>query len=156
MLFRIGRHRHLNVGDALDAGHQIGGVLVAAGMRRVFLADAGGRIAAQRHDVAHARLAIGVDDGIDLGLGRGDAGEMRSRHQRGFADEPPHRRMRALARRTTRAIGHRDEIGTERCKPADRLPETLFHLIGLRREELERNTDRRSHHATSRTLVLAN
>ena len=31
---------------------------VAAGMRRVFLADAAGRIAAQRHDVAHAGVAI--------------------------------------------------------------------------------------------------
>jgi hypothetical protein len=40
MLLRIGRDRDLDVGDALDAGDEIGAVLVAAGMRRVALADA--------------------------------------------------------------------------------------------------------------------
>ena len=39
------------------AGDQIGGVGIAAGMRLVARADAAGRIAAQRDDVAHARIA---------------------------------------------------------------------------------------------------
>ena len=82
MLLRIGGDRDLEVGDALDAGDEIGGVDVAAGMRRVALADAAGRIAAQRHDVAHARLRIGGDHRVDLGAGGGDAGEMRRRRQR--------------------------------------------------------------------------
>ena len=61
MLFRIGGDRHLDIGEPLDAGDQIGAVAIAAGMRRISLADAADRIAAQRHDVAHARGAIVAD-----------------------------------------------------------------------------------------------
>ena len=39
MLFRVGRDRDLDLGEAFDAGDEIGGVAVAAGMRRVALAD---------------------------------------------------------------------------------------------------------------------
>ena len=85
MLFRIGRDRDLDVGQALDAGDEIGGIAIAAGMRRVALAETADRIAAQRHDVAHARRAIAADHGVDLVAGGGDAGEMRRRRERGFA-----------------------------------------------------------------------
>ena len=84
MFFRIGRDRDFEVGDALDAGDEIGGVAIAARMRRVALADAANGIAAQRHDVAHAGLRIGVDHRVDVGAGRGDAGQMRRRRQHGL------------------------------------------------------------------------
>jgi hypothetical protein len=75
----IGGDADLEIGDPLQAGDQIGGEGVAAGMRRVALADAARRIAAQRHDMADAGLPIGVRDRVDLGAGRGDAGQMRRR-----------------------------------------------------------------------------
>ena len=66
MFFRIGGDRYFDVGDALDAADEIGGISIAAGMRRVALADAAGRIAAQRHDMAHAGVRIGTDHRIDF------------------------------------------------------------------------------------------
>jgi hypothetical protein len=74
MLFRIGRDRHFDIGNPLDAGDEIGAVAIAAGMRRIAFADTAGRIAAQRHDVAHACLCIGFDDRVDIAARRGDAG----------------------------------------------------------------------------------
>ncbi len=53
-------------------------------MRLVGRAEAAGRIAAKRHDMAHARIPIGADDLVHLGLRRGDAGEMRGRLQIAF------------------------------------------------------------------------
>ena len=66
MLLGIGRDRDLGVALPLDAGDQIGGVEVAAGMRRVALADAAERIAAQRHDVAHAGRHVARDHRVDV------------------------------------------------------------------------------------------
>ena len=70
MLLGIAGDRHLEGADALEAGDQIGGIGVAAGMRLVVRAGARRRIAAQRHDVAHAGLPVGARHLVDLVLGR--------------------------------------------------------------------------------------
>jgi hypothetical protein len=141
MFLRIGGDRHLHVGEALDAGDQIGAVAIATGMRRVALADAADGIPAQRHDVAHASRAIVADHRVDLLAGRGDAGQMRRRGERGLRQNALDGRMRAFARGAARAIGDRNEIRLERRKARDRLPQSLFHLLGLWREELEGDAD---------------
>ena len=141
MFFRVGRDRHFDVGNALDAGDEVGGVAVAAGMRRIALARPAGRIAAQRHDVAHAGLRIGGDHRINLRAGRGDAGEMRRRRQHGLGEDALDRRVGALARRAAGAIGHRDEIGLKRRQPRDRFPQRLLHFRGLGRKEFERDAN---------------
>ena len=143
MLLRIGRDRDLEIGDALDAGDEIGGVAIAVGMRRVALADAAERIAAQRHDVAHARRHIGCDHLVDLGAGRRHAGEMRGGRERRLGEDALDRRVGALAGRAAGAVGDRDEVRRERREPRDRLPQGLLHLLGLRREELEGDADAR-------------
>src|SRR5262249_26892881 len=74
---------------------------------------------------------------VDLAARCADAGEMRGRQQRGLSQDARNRRMRALAGRAARAIGDGDEIGSERRQPVDGFPQALFHLLGLRREELE-------------------
>ena len=125
----------------LDAGDEIGAVAIAAGMRRVALADAADRIAAQRHDVAHAGRAIVADHVVDLVAGRRHAGQMRRRRERGLGQDALDGRVRALARRAAGAVGDRDEVGRERRQPRDRFPQRLLHLLGLRREELERDAD---------------
>ena len=66
---------------------------------------------------------------------------MRRRRQRGFGEDALDGRVRALAGRAAGAIGDRDEVRLERREPRDRLPQRLFHLLGLRREELERDAD---------------
>ena len=118
MFFRIGRDRHLDVGEALDAGDEVGGVAVAAGMRRVALAEPAGGIAAQRHDVAHARGAVVADHGVDFVAGGGDAGEMGRRRQRGLRQDALDGGMGALAGRAAGAIGDRDEVRLERAQAA--------------------------------------
>ena len=161
MFLRISRHGDLEIADALDAGDQIGGVLVAARMRRVFAAGAAYRIAAQCHDVAHAGVAIIAHDAVDFLARRGDAGQMRRRRQRGFRQDALDRRVRAFARRTAGAVGDGDEIRRQRRQSLDRLPQRLVHPCRLRREELERDMDAACltagetagadvHHATSR------
>ena len=47
-------------------------------------------------------------------------------------------RVGALARRTAGAVGDRHEVRPQRREPLDGLPERALHLVGLRREELER------------------
>src|SRR5262249_11982303 len=140
-LFRIGGDRHLDVGEALDAGDQVGSVAIAAGMGRVAIAGAADGIPAQRHDVAHAGATVVADHRVDLLAGRGDAGEMSRRGERSLRQDALDGRVRALARGAARAVGDRDEIRLERRKAGDRVPQRLFHLLGLRREELEGDAD---------------
>jgi len=99
------------------------------------------RIAAQRDDVAHARLPIGLGDLGDLGAARIDAGEVRGRHQLGLAHQPRDRVVGAVPRRPAGAVGDRDEARRERRQRLDRLPERFFHLLRLGREEFEADSD---------------
>ena len=78
---------------------------------------------------------------VDLVARRAHAGQMRGRRQRGLGEDALHRRVGALARRAARAVGHRHEIRPQRREPLDRLPQRALHLLGLRREELERDVD---------------
>ena len=143
MLFRIGRDRDLDIGiTLLDAGDEIGRALIAVGMGLVGGADAGGGIAAQRHDMADADLVIARHHVVDLAPGRADAGQMRGRGQAGLFQDAGNGGMGALPRRSAGAIGHRDEVGAERRQPVDGLPQAALHLLGLRREELERDLRR--------------
>jgi hypothetical protein len=106
-------------------------------MRGVGGADAAGRIAAQRHDVADADLVIAADDIVDLAARRADAGQMRGRQQAGFVEDAGDGGMGALAGRSAGAIGHRDEIGRQRRETLDGVPQAALHLLGLGREELK-------------------
>ena len=111
VFFRIGGDRDLDVGIApLDAGDEFGRSLVAVGMRGIGGADAAGRIAAQRHDVADADLVIAADDVVDLAARGSDAGQMRRRDEVGLGEDAGDGGMGALPGRSAGAIGHRDEI----------------------------------------------
>ena len=130
MLLRIGRDRNLEIGiTLLDAGDQVGRALIAVGMRLIGRADAGGGIAAQRHDVADADLVIARDHVVDLALRCADAGQMRGRRQIGLFEDAGDGRMGALAGRSPGAIGHRHEIGGKRRQPVDGFPERALHLL---------------------------
>src|ERR1700731_3068012 len=78
MLLGIGGDGNLDVGiTLLDAGDEFGRGLVAIRMRGVGGADAAGRIAAQRDDVADAGLVIAADDIVDLAARGADTGQVR-------------------------------------------------------------------------------
>ena len=94
-------------------------------------------IAAQRDDVAHARLPVAARDVEDLAARRADAGQVRRRGQRGLAQDARHDVVRALAGRPVRAVGDRHEAWRERREALDRLPERLLHRRVVGREELE-------------------
>ena len=82
---------------------------------------------------------IAADDLVDFAPRRADAGQVRCRQQLGFSQDAGDGGMGALAGRTAGAIGHGDEVGRERRQTLDRLPQAALHLLGLRREELERD-----------------
>ena len=160
MLLRIGRDGDLELADPADAFDQVGGLVIALRMRLIGRAEPAGRIAPQRHDMAHACRPIGSDDLVDLGAGGGDAGQMRRRLQTGLVDHALDGVVGALAGRAAGAIGHGDERRTERLQPAHAVPQIDLHLLVLRRKELE--GDARTaravaagaesvHHATSRS-----
>ena len=82
VLLGIGRDRDLEVADALDAGHEVAGLGVAAGMRP--------RRRCRRRPAGSPRSAtmwrtpgipVGVHDLVDLVAGGGDAGEVGGRLQ---------------------------------------------------------------------------
>src|SRR5882724_11447679 len=138
MLFRIRRHRDFDLRiSSLDAGHELGRGFVTIRMRGVGGADAAGRIAAKRHDVADADPVIAADDLVDLAPRSADASQMRGRKKLGFSEDAGDGGVGALAGRTARAIGHRHEIRSERRQALDGVPEALLHLFGFRRKELK-------------------
>jgi hypothetical protein len=142
MLLGIDADQHLERGDAAQRRRQLGRVLVAVLARHVDAADAAlarRRVAAQRHDVAHADVPVVVDHLVDLGAAGADAGQVRGRLQRGLVEDPLDGAVGALAGRAPGAVGHRDEGRVQRGQTGDRLPQALFHLLGLRRKELERH-----------------
>src|SRR5262249_11225615 len=165
MLLRIAGDRDFEGRDLLYPYGEVGGVAVAVRRRRVAIADPAGRIAAQRHDVAHTQIPIIADYLIEFGFGRRNAGEMRCRFQRRLAQDTRDCRVRALAGRAPCAISDGDIAWTEGLEAADRAPQRLLHGRGLRWEELEGYVDRAAakkaalmfggckHHAATSTLV---
>ena len=140
----IGPDRNLESADLLGVGDELGRRPIAVGMRLVGRVEAGRRVAAQGHDVAHARAVIGGKRLANLVARGADAGEMRGGLHRRLAHQPGDRGVGALAGRAARAVGDGDEGGVERLEPARRLPQVRLHLRRLRREELERDPDGRA------------
>ena len=134
MAFRIGGDADLEIRDTPQAFDQFGGALVAI---RADIRLAGGQVATQRHDMPHAALPVAGRNLIDLGTTGADAGEVRGRHERGFAHQADHGCVRSLPRAAACAVGDRDESGMERLQPADTGPELRLQRLGLRGEELE-------------------
>src|SRR5581483_955159 len=83
MNFGIGCDRHVEVGDALQAGDEIRGVSKSIWMRPITRLPLR-RIAAQCDHIADAFVPVAACDFEDLGLGCADAGQMRGTDQRRF------------------------------------------------------------------------
>ncbi len=135
MGFRIGGDRDLEIGHALQTGHQISRIGVAARVRRVGAATR--YIAAQRHHVAHTGIPVGprhVIHGTTFGA---NTCEVRRGRQRGFGDNTRHRGMGARLGAAAGAIRDTDKAWPQRFQPADACPKLGFQRLGARRKELE-------------------
>ena len=96
--------------DLLDAGHKIRRRGIAAGVSCILGADAGLRIAAQRHDVTDADFPIAAHNFIDLVAGGANAGEMGCRDQCRFFDQPLYGVVGAFARRAAGTVSDRHKL----------------------------------------------
>ena len=106
-------------------------------MGRERLADPLRGITAQCHDAANPGRLKTTDHRIDFILAGADTGQVRSGIDTGIGLDLGDHAQRALARRTAGAVGHRDKARLERSKLVDRVPEALFHCVGLGREEFK-------------------
>ena len=88
MFFGPGRDRDLELARSLNRRDQAFGRLVAVGRRDIGRVEPAGRIAAQRDDMAHARIPIAAHHRVDLGLARADTGQMRGGFEFRFIDQP--------------------------------------------------------------------
>src|SRR5437764_6798742 len=95
------------------------------------------RITTQREHVLYPGRADLVEDRDELLAGAPDAAEVCHRLDSQVALEPPGHLQRAVARRATGAVGHRDEVRLERAERFERGAEIPLPVVGLRREELE-------------------
>ncbi len=139
--FRVGGDRDLEVGDAAQAGDQVGGVSIAAGVRDV--AAAARDVAAQGDDVAHAHVPVAAGDFID-GAARGaDAGQVGGRRQAGFGKDAADRGVGARLGGAASAVGDGDEARGELFEPPDAGPKLRFQRLGSGREELKTQGGRR-------------
>src|SRR5436190_16616904 len=91
--------------------------------------------------MADAGIPVVADDLVDFLAAGADAGQVRGRLERGLFKDALDRAVGPLARGAAGAVGHRHEGWIERLEPVDRGPQGLFHRLGLRGEELEREAD---------------
>jgi hypothetical protein len=140
MHFGVSRDRDVEVCNFPQSRDEIGRICITAGRRQVFPA-AGGRITAQRHEVANAHIPVFARNIVDLLPARINAGQVRSDGEVRFINDALDDVMGAFSRRSIRPVGHGDEVRRERLKPLDRFPQSLLHLLGVRREELKGNLD---------------
>ena len=78
-----------------------------------------------------AGLPIVGDDLVDLGARGLDAGQVRGRPERRFAQHAQDGAVGAFARRAAGAIGDGDELGIQRLEPADGQPQGVSPASGV-------------------------
>ena len=142
MALRIGSDRHLkaHVGGVQD---QFGGRSIAAGRGFVRRIEAGWRIAAQGHDVAHAGGMIVAKRLANFITCGADTGQMRRGLHRRLARHAFDQRVGALAGRTAGAVSDRHEGGIQWLEARGRFPQVRLHVRVFRREKLERDMNLR-------------
>src|SRR6185437_6594458 len=114
-----------------DEAHEVRGVAQLARHR-----EAGGKVAAQRDDVADAARAVFPDHLAQALATGGDAGDVR-RGVLALGDDLERRGERALARGAARAVRDGEERGRELRELLPRRAQLLHAFGRLRREELE-------------------
>ena len=125
-------------GQRLDQFHRIGETV---GMRHEAV-GALRRIAAQRHDVGHTGLGIGIRDLKRFGPAGIDAGQVGGDAQPVVLADGRHCLMRQFAGGAARAVGDRDIVWFQRLKRLHGVPEPERGVERTGREEFEGNAGR--------------
>ena len=107
MRFGIGGDRDFERRDCLQPGDQLDRIGIALRMRAI--RRSAGNVAAQRDDVPHPGLPIGLRHLVDLGARCLDAGQVRGGRHGAFGGDARDGRVGAFARRSAGAIGDRHE-----------------------------------------------
>ena len=95
-------------------------------------------IASESENIAHTSGGIALEDGCDFFTGMTHARQMWHRVKRCGGLETQNQIVREFTGRTTRAVGHADEVRMDFLQLADCFVERMLCLGGLRREKLER------------------
>ena len=135
---REGGHADTETAERSDQLDQLDGVVESAGMRLPGSVEAGGRVPAQRQEGVDSDGRVLAHHVGQLVAARPDAGEVRDGGQRRLAGDLAGDPHRPVARGAPGAVGHRDECRAQGLDVADRLPEHALTVVGLRREQLER------------------
>src|SRR3546814_13123924 len=93
----LGTDDGVEIGNLADCGNQLRRRLIALRVWVIGRAEYR-HVAAQRYDVANARVPIGPDYLVGFRPRRADAGQMRRRRQHRFLNDALARAMRTLAR----------------------------------------------------------
>ena len=120
-----------------DEGGELGGASEPPlGLHEVVLAPR--RVAPQREDVLDPGRGDPVQGRAEAFAGLPDAAQVRHHLQPQLLLQDAGDLDRALAGGAPRPVGDRDEIGLQLTQRAGRLQQLCLRLLGLRREELDR------------------
>jgi hypothetical protein len=137
--------------EQLDELPRVGEALRMGNPGRIWVA---GRVAAQREDVAHANVGVAADDVAQLRDRVVDRGEVGHRVQLGLLGNRAGHLDGALARGPACPVRYGDERRLELLDATHGAPELPLTLVGLRREELERERPARLEHVGDARRVL--
>ena len=99
-------------------------------------------VPAQREDVLDPRVGDPVERRPEPLGGLADAAQVRHRFEAELVLQALRDLDRPIAGRAAGAVGHRDEVGPQLLQRSRRLEQLLGRLLGLRREELDRENRR--------------
>ncbi len=129
--------------EQLDELRRVGKAFRMGNPGRVRIA---GRVAAQREHVADADAGVAADDVAQLRDRVVDRGEVGHRVQLGLLGDRAGHLDGTFARGPAGPVGYGDERRLELLDAANGAPELPLSLVGLRREELERERPARLEH----------
>ena len=133
-----GRHPHREVAQAAHQGHQLVRVVEPVGCGRPRCPRSAGRITAQCEHIRDSGGGVCSDYGLEFIDAGSNAGQMPERSERRLGGHALGEPDSAIPGRSACSIGDRGEGRMQRLQLTQGLPQFALPLIGLRREELER------------------
>ncbi len=133
MRFRIGGDGNVEIANLAKTRDQVRGIVIAVchilGVLR--------RIAAQCNDVPNSHIPVLSRDVVNFSTTGTDAREMRGSGQSGLSNNPSNGRVRSLARRPVRTVGHRHKTRRQTGKSLNGPPQGCVHRLGVGWEKFE-------------------
>ena len=138
MLIGEGGNADAEIAQRAHQRDQLARISQPCGMRLPRRQRAAGRIPAKRQNVTNTGARVIADDPAQLSDAVTDSGEVGNRGDGGLGGDAFGDADGAIPTGTAGSVGDGDEGGRVRLEVADGPPELPFALVGLRREEFER------------------